>query len=185
MNWEAIGSIAELLGAAGVIASLLYLANQVRQNTREMRSSTNQSFMSGFNGLTDFSTSSEYGAELFHRMSTGKMEDASAGEVAAYRLFTVKLLRLFEHAYLQHQAGLLADDVWQGWRTQIALSVAMPGLRQAWAPVKQLLSAEFVTYVESISDESIRAATAYSEAWTAIRPEWSPLSSNLGSHNAK
>ncbi len=32
MNWDAIGAIAELLGAVGVIASLVYLATQIRQN---------------------------------------------------------------------------------------------------------------------------------------------------------
>ena len=32
MNWSALGAIAELLGAAGVIASLLYLATQMRQS---------------------------------------------------------------------------------------------------------------------------------------------------------
>ena len=30
MNWDAIGSIAELLGALGVIGSLIYLGSQVR-----------------------------------------------------------------------------------------------------------------------------------------------------------
>ena len=29
MNWEAIGAVAELLGAIGVIASLIYLATQI------------------------------------------------------------------------------------------------------------------------------------------------------------
>jgi hypothetical protein len=30
MNWEAIGAIGEVVGAAGVVATLLYLAVQVR-----------------------------------------------------------------------------------------------------------------------------------------------------------
>lgn len=34
MNWEAIGAVGEILGAAGVIATLVYLAVQIRQNTR-------------------------------------------------------------------------------------------------------------------------------------------------------
>ena len=37
MNWDAIAAIAEGLGALGVIASLLYVAVQVRQNTRASR----------------------------------------------------------------------------------------------------------------------------------------------------
>jgi hypothetical protein len=34
MNWDAVGAIAELTGAIGVIASLLYLAGQVRSSNR-------------------------------------------------------------------------------------------------------------------------------------------------------
>ncbi len=39
MNWDAIGAIAELLGAIGVIGSLVYLATQIRQNTTTVRAS--------------------------------------------------------------------------------------------------------------------------------------------------
>ena len=34
MNWVAIGAVGELLGALGVIATLGYLAFQIRKNTR-------------------------------------------------------------------------------------------------------------------------------------------------------
>ena len=37
MNWEAIGAVGEILGAIGVIATLGYLAAQIRQNTRSSR----------------------------------------------------------------------------------------------------------------------------------------------------
>jgi hypothetical protein len=175
MNWDAIGSVAEVFGAVGVIISLLYLAGQVRQSNREMRSSTSQNFLSSFNALTEFSTSSEYGAKLFHRWSTGKMEDANASERYAYRFFMLKMHRLYEHAYLQHKAGLLADDVWSGLRIQIAMIMAMPGVRQSWKPQKRLLNAEYVSFVESLVDESTRIATDYSDAWGSIKPEWAPV----------
>jgi hypothetical protein len=42
MNWEAVAAIGELLGATGVIVSLLYLAVQVRQNTRQTRLAAQQ-----------------------------------------------------------------------------------------------------------------------------------------------
>ena len=43
MNWEAIGAVGEVLGAVGVIATLGYLAVQIRQNTRTVKSSAYQS----------------------------------------------------------------------------------------------------------------------------------------------
>ena len=39
MNWDAIAAIAELLAAVGVIVSFVYLAQQIRQNTRVQRRS--------------------------------------------------------------------------------------------------------------------------------------------------
>ena len=36
MNWEAISTIAEIVGAAAVVISLIYLATQIRQNNRQV-----------------------------------------------------------------------------------------------------------------------------------------------------
>ena len=38
MNWDALGAIAELLGAIAVFLTLVYLAHQIRQNTKAVRS---------------------------------------------------------------------------------------------------------------------------------------------------
>jgi hypothetical protein len=40
VNWDALAAIAELLGAIGVLASLIYLAVQIRQNTVWLRQQT-------------------------------------------------------------------------------------------------------------------------------------------------
>jgi hypothetical protein len=42
MNWQAIGAIGEIGGAVAVLVSLIYLATQIRQNTKMMRSSAKQ-----------------------------------------------------------------------------------------------------------------------------------------------
>ena len=43
MNWEAIGAVGEVLGAIGVIATLGYLAVQIRRNTTAMRAESRRS----------------------------------------------------------------------------------------------------------------------------------------------
>jgi len=44
MNWEALGAIAELLGAVAVIVTLLYLSLQIRQASRATDANTELSF---------------------------------------------------------------------------------------------------------------------------------------------
>ena len=36
MNWDAIDAIGEILGASAVVASLVYLAVQIRHNTKQV-----------------------------------------------------------------------------------------------------------------------------------------------------
>jgi len=47
MNWNALSSVAEFVAAIGVIASLVYLAVQVRQNTQSIRASTYEGMLRG------------------------------------------------------------------------------------------------------------------------------------------
>jgi hypothetical protein len=51
MDWSAIGAIAEIIGAAGVVVSLMYLAYQVRQNTRATKAGTRQALADGVQRL--------------------------------------------------------------------------------------------------------------------------------------
>ena len=42
MNWEAVGSIGEIVGATAVVLTLIYLAVQMRQNTASVKASALQ-----------------------------------------------------------------------------------------------------------------------------------------------
>jgi hypothetical protein len=42
MHWDALGAVAEFLGALGVIASLFYVASQIRRNSTALEAATNQ-----------------------------------------------------------------------------------------------------------------------------------------------
>ena len=47
MNWEAIGAVGELVGAAGIIVTLLYLSFQVRQNSKLSMAATRTALADG------------------------------------------------------------------------------------------------------------------------------------------
>ena len=64
-DWGAIG---EVLGAIGVILTLLYLASQLRQNTRAMRSSTYQTYSALAMNISDYMAEN---AEMFERIQSG------------------------------------------------------------------------------------------------------------------
>ena len=48
MNWEAVGAIAESVGVIAIFMSLLYVAVQIRQNTRQFSRSVEANQLSAF-----------------------------------------------------------------------------------------------------------------------------------------
>ena len=51
MNILALGAIGELVGGIAVVASLLYVGTQVRQNTAAVRANSAQGFADSINGV--------------------------------------------------------------------------------------------------------------------------------------
>ena len=45
MNWDAIGAVGEIVGAAAVVISLLYLASQIRTSNRAVKQAANREIM--------------------------------------------------------------------------------------------------------------------------------------------
>ena len=51
MNWDAIGAVSELIGAVAVVATLIYLAVQIRQNTKSVQSTNFSTWMDAIHGI--------------------------------------------------------------------------------------------------------------------------------------
>jgi hypothetical protein len=52
MDWNAIGALSQIVSTVGVIASLLYLARQMKQSTATARAAAYQSFVEQQAALT-------------------------------------------------------------------------------------------------------------------------------------
>ena len=49
ISWEAIGAIGSLVGAISVLLTLLYLARQIKENSKLLTTSVYQTAVDGYN----------------------------------------------------------------------------------------------------------------------------------------
>lgn len=90
MNWDAIGAIAELLAAIGVIVSLVYLASQIRHSREQMGQNTraieSQATWAHWNAVYNIYHARAANAELFdlHQTFRSWDEDQVAKLVEAF-----------------------------------------------------------------------------------------------------
>jgi hypothetical protein len=131
LNWDALGAIAESVGAIGVIATLLYLAAQIRANTRSVRASTYQETE---RGGREVNLALAQDAELSRIWSSGLLDfDTLAHEEKLRFAYVATLyLREFQNAKYQCEQGTLDKISLDQWRQQLRVICALPGFATWW-----------------------------------------------------
>ena len=150
MNWDALAAIAELLGAAGVIASLLYLARQVRQSTRQAQLAAQQATVHELGHALRAQAQDREWAELLSRALKG-IDNLDEVERIQFLSHVGSILRLYESAFVHHQAGALDPRFWRGFQRAIADVIGYPGLREALAMRRHHLTDEFADYLDDLA----------------------------------
>lgn len=147
MNWEAIGSAAELVAALATVATLVYLAIQIRQNTISVRAATHHAGATAFRDLVAWLAGDAELAELYYR---GRTDPASLSksELRRFELVMDAWLAMLENYYIQFLEGMLPATNQDRFALVLKMQFRLPGVRQYWQRRRGAWRVEFVSYLE-------------------------------------
>jgi hypothetical protein len=154
MNWDAIGAIAESLGAVGVIASLVYLAGQIRQSREQMRAATAQQLQAQVSSTAQEPVRNAELARLVRR-GNENVDQLDEDERFRFTFYLWGILTDFDNAHYQYRVGLLDEARWRLSHSQLKGMLRLPGVASLWASegTGGFLSPEFVALVEEMIAE--------------------------------
>ncbi len=130
MNWEMIGAVGEILGAAGVIATLAYLARQIRSSTQATRRAAMQEVLDQTGYFLDALGSTPEAAAAWAKGLTGD-DSLSLEQKVQFRLYAYRWTIIMERFYHMAEAGELDPWIIENNRRIRRDMVAFPGY-QAW-----------------------------------------------------
>jgi hypothetical protein len=164
MNWNAIGAVGELLGAMGVIISLVYLAVQIRRNTRTQKRANVGDI------ATELATTARCTAtdpELASLLLRGYSDIGSLNSVERYRFdtFLYAFIANFERALIDARGGDYPEEQLVPLRAAIAGFLGTDGGRAWWEQTRTWFTLFGQQSIDAIlSDETIdsRGATPVS-----------------------
>jgi len=149
MNWNAIATVAELLSAVGVIASLVYLAIQIRQNTKVARAETTKDlYLASRQAIMDIASNDAL-AEIWADIREFDSTD-DARRYAFYQSF----FRLYELQFNLASQDLLDDSIARSYMLVIRMFVRTRHFAGYWRVARNEFNEHFVAYV----DEQIEQA---------------------------
>ena len=158
MNWEAIGAVAEVVGAAGVIASLLYLGIQIRQSTRTEQARAYQDIFSGFTAQN----LEMFGAENIDLIISGMRDfnSLSGGDRLRFDHLMMGYFNVLEATIFSNSAFLLGDGTMENWSYALRTRfLPYTGVRDWWSEAKLIFAPETRAWV----DEQIAATDTESD----------------------
>ncbi len=152
---------AQILGGIGVIASLIYVAVQIRNNARATRAATYQA-VSG--SLVAMWGSLAANPEMMELVLKSGDDFAGLDRVgkARMRMATMAYMRCYENAWFQRRVGTLRETEWQAVVGDMEAIMSVPGTRAIWELVKNRSGAEFRVFVDAMAArfDAADAATA-------------------------
>ena len=132
MNWDAVGAVAEGLGAAGVIASLLYVAIQVRASTRASAVEAKLQSTRLLTETIDLLIQHPDLEDIYLR-GLADLKSLSKDESRRFSNMAFKYFWFCSAGHFQFRTGTLAESDWQEHRAALHYWLSGPGCRSWWA----------------------------------------------------
>jgi len=144
-----LGDLGDFLGGIGVIATLVYLAMQIRRNTMAVRST---SLDSAYAAHMEFQRTVWSDAELNKLWFDGLRgrSQLSDSDRDRFLFMLISCARLWEGAYFKVHEGSLESKAWAGLNEELTEVFSFPGVQAYWTEiVRGMCAQEFVQFVES------------------------------------
>jgi hypothetical protein len=159
MDLGQLAQLGEFVGGIVVVVSLIYVAYQVRQNTKSLRT---ENYARVLDRMSTLQSRLAADAELNRIFVVGAEDPGRLSRSERIR-FTWALYELFgagEFMYHQSRENALPAAVWERWDKTICWWLSHPGMRLWWTSKPAPLAADFEAFV----DDVIRSRVATPES---------------------
>ena len=145
MNWDAIGAIAELLSAVAVFVTLVYLALQIRQNTRAVRSSAVDASINSVIDVRGLMIQDSEMADIFLR---GNSDPDSLDRTENFRYWLMLQNVTWSAWNVYSQAKDFETGVWKSQEFMVRRIFSTPGGKRFFDEYQEVLDSDFKFEIE-------------------------------------
>ena len=163
MNWDALGAFAELLGALGVMGTLLYLAAEMRRNTTATQQQNHHNLVNRRSGLFESWSHDKEITELIVKGWTG--EDLDPLDAMRFVWIMMNWMGHVQDIFTQFRAGTIEQEVWEAEKQALGATFGQPGFISWWSEASQYFMPEFVEAISSVKPVDLVAFNRESCKW--------------------
>ena len=166
-----LGALGEFVGSIAVIATLIYLALQIRQNTSQQKREETVSIQHGQNKVVAQMQDPSV-VRAYARAADGDTP-ASIADRARAIIWVIQYLNHFQIVFDLHNDGSLDDERYDLWESFAISMVASKGIRAWWD--NELGKLAFMPTVRNLIDQKLNDTenppTPFNQMWEIFSTE--------------
>ena len=147
MTLEQASYLSQVVGALAVLASLIFVGMQIRQNTHSQQIVAVSSLAAAIAAINVPAMQSPALGEALAK-ATRDWGAATREQRVLAHFFLFSYFKLCENAWYQHSRGALDATQWAGWETMLRAFYHSSGVQSGWWPRRRrAYSPEFQSYL--------------------------------------
>jgi hypothetical protein len=147
MSLQDFAALAEIVNAAAVTATLVFLIVSIRQNTHAQRVLAVESLSAAITAINVPAMESPALGAAVSKVCANWYESSREERIIAH-YFLFSIFKLLETAWYQQKAHTLDAAHWAGWEKLLLMLYHSPGIHTTWWPQRRsAYSPEFQAYL--------------------------------------
>ena len=146
MNKENVIDWFQILGFAGLIASLVFVGLELRQSREIAIADVYQQRAAMLIDVHSITLTSELLYDMYNRMQAG--ETLNAGDQILFTTALTPIFTYWENNHFQYEMGLLSEEQWLSSRNAIQAMVARPEVQFWWQTERKEMRTSFADIVD-------------------------------------
>lgn len=147
-----IAQIAEIVAAAAIVISLVFVGKELQANTAAVRAASSQA-MTGASSEILLTVASDPELSRIRRIGDRDPSALTEGEVYRYHTLIRQVWLTMQNAYVQNELDAIEPRVWRAYRRVVCTMWTNPGIRASWPVHREILDPDFSATVERCSEQ--------------------------------
>jgi hypothetical protein len=142
-----LGNLGEFISGLAVVVTLVYLALQIRYNTRAVRSSMHQDMVESTLRIAE-SVSDNADIARIVLKADEDYGSLTKEEQVRFEAYAERVFGNFESVFYSYRNSMIEEDLWESWESSFLDDISRDSMRRFWKDERPLHLRDFMDFVD-------------------------------------
>jgi hypothetical protein len=142
-----LGSLGEFISGLAVVVTLVYLALQIRHNTRAVRSSMHQDMVESTLRIAE-SVSDNPDVGRIALKADEDYDNLTKEEFIRFEAYAERVFGNFESVFYSYRNSMIEQDLWESWEASYLADISRTSMRRFWNEDRPMHLRDYMDFID-------------------------------------